>query len=74
MDLSFDDLMIAFAGYWVRAWPDAAGLGDIAEKLAHEMITVATDAAANYPPGTVLRPRYDHSAEEWRYHIASGVS
>lgn len=71
LDMTFDDMVNACAGYLETAW---GATPHSAADTAATIIGEAVDAATYHKVGTVLRPWYDHSAYEWRYRIASGVA
>lgn len=53
-----DDLTAAATAFMQRTgWDDEDG------ELAADMAAGALEAAAGYPPGTRLRPRFDHAEE-----------
>ncbi|BBZ38572.1 hypothetical protein MCNS_16350 [Mycobacterium conspicuum] len=64
LDLSFDDLVSAYAGYLEQAWAASARR---AKRLARNVISNLLAVAANYQPGTVLRPTHDDNTGFWRY-------
>ncbi|WP_420029186.1 DUF7715 family protein [Mycobacterium intracellulare] len=69
--LTLHEMVTACSGYFETAW-GAAPLK--AADLASAVIGAAVDAATYHKSGTVLRPWFDHTAREWRYRVASGVS
>jgi hypothetical protein len=61
-DVTLDDLTAACADFLQRTgWTDPGG------GIAEEMAAEAADIADQCPAGTRLRPRFDHTAEEWTY-------
>ena len=61
-DISLDDVTAAAAAFLERMdWVDEDG------ELAAAMATGAAEIAAEYPPGTRLRPRFDNTTDEWSF-------
>ena len=59
-DISLDDVTAATAAFLDRTgWVGEDG------ELAAAMATCAAEIAADYPPGTRLRPRFDHRTDGW---------
>jgi hypothetical protein len=58
-DISLDDVTAAAVAFLVRM-----GFGEDGEKAA-AMATGAAKIAADYPPGTRLRPRFDDTTDGW---------
>jgi hypothetical protein len=59
-DISLDDITAAAAAFLDRmGWFDEGG------ECAADMATGAAEIAADYPPGTRLRPRFDHTTDGW---------
>lgn len=71
VDLTFDDISTACASHYETGW---GATPHDAVDLAAAVIGEAADVCTYHRVGTVLRPWYDHSAEEWRYRIASGAA
>lgn len=71
LDMTFNDMVTACADYYETAW---GATPHKAADLAAAVIGEAVDICTYHRVGTILRPWYDHSAEEWRYRIASGVA
>ncbi len=69
--LTLQEMVTACAGYFETAWGVTP---HVAADRAAATIGEAIDAASYHRVGTVLRPWYDQSADEWRYRIASGVA
>jgi hypothetical protein len=68
LDLTADDLVMAALGAInAGGWTDSLdGDGDDRDD-ARGIVAHFTNIAACYPPGTVLRPWYDHDIGEWYF-------
>jgi hypothetical protein len=61
-DITLEGLTAACADFLARAgWTDEDG------ELAADMAAGALEAAAGFPVGTRLRPRFDHAEECWTF-------
>jgi hypothetical protein len=61
VELTFDDLVTAVAGFIETGWPDEP------ESSAHDIAAANTEIAEHYPVGTVLRTTFDRDTDEWQY-------
>lgn len=68
LDLTADDLVMAALGTInAGGWTDSLDGGDDDRDDARSIVAHFANIAACYPPGTVLRPWYDHDTEEWYF-------
>jgi hypothetical protein len=59
-----DHVTAAAAGLLERiGWVDEDG------ELAADIATGAAEVAAEYPPGTRLRPRFDNTSDDWIFTL-----
>ena len=71
VDLDFDDLVTACAGYLDAAgWADAIGEEHTVEARARDMIADSAEVAAGHAAGTVQRTVFDRDRRQWRYLLA----
>ena len=62
-DIGLDDVTAAATAFLERmGWVDEDG------EFAAYMATYAAEIAAEYPPGTRLRPRFDNTTDEWSFN------
>jgi hypothetical protein len=63
-DIGLDDVTAAATAFLERmGWVDEDG------ELAAYMATYAAEIAAEYPPGTRIRPRFDNTTDEWIFTL-----
>ena len=61
-DIGLDDVTAAATAFLERmGWVDEDG------EVAAYMATHAAEIAAEYPPGTRLRPRFDNTTDAWSF-------